>query len=219
MTENPSRSQVRIVQVERPASEGRPCNDKRIADRGSGTALAVVVLCCATIALGGCAAQKRPNIPWATAIQVKPVVQAHNAGTGDAPEDFGSELQLDLPTFPSRLIPLRTAPPPRPRINTPPPAGTGSDTEKSETPLIAPQLTPQESAVAQQQTNQSLSIAEKNLASARGRTLNAAQSDLVSKIRGFIKDAREAARIADWSRARSLAKKAQVLSEELAGSL
>jgi ribosome-binding protein aMBF1 (putative translation factor) len=85
--------------------------------------------------------------------------------------------------------------------------------------MIAPQLTPQESAVAQQQTNQSLSIAEKNLESARGKNLNAAQSDLVSKIRGFIKDAREAAQIADWSRARSLAKKAQVLSEGLADSL
>jgi hypothetical protein len=49
--------------------------------------------------------------------------------------------------------------------------------------------------------------------------LSAAQRDLVSKIRGFIKDAREAAQITDWSRARSLAKKAQVLSEELASSL
>jgi len=77
--------------------------------------------------------------------------------------------------------------------------------------MIAPELTPQESAVAQQQTNQSLGIAEKNL--------NAAQADLVSKIRGFIKDAREAAQITDWSRARGLAKKAQVLSEELTGSL
>ena len=85
--------------------------------------------------------------------------------------------------------------------------------------MISPQLTPQESAVAQQQANQSLGIAEKNLESARGKGLNAAQSDLISKIRGFIKDAREAAQIADWSRARSLAKKAQVLSEELAGSL
>jgi hypothetical protein len=85
--------------------------------------------------------------------------------------------------------------------------------------MIAPQLTPQESAVAQKQTNQSLGIAEKNLESARGKNLNAAQSDLVSKIRGFIKDAREAAQITDWSRAGSLAKKAQVLSEELTGSL
>jgi ribosomal protein S20 len=40
---------------------------------------------------------------------------------------------------------------------------------------------------------------------------------MVSKIRGFIKDAREAAHAGDWTRASSLAKKAQVLSEELVG--
>jgi hypothetical protein len=73
--------------------------------------------------------------------------------------------------------------------------------------------------VAEQQANQSLRVAENNLQSARGKNLNATQMDLVSKIRGFIKDAREAAKITDWSRARSLAKKAQVLSEELADSL
>jgi len=95
----------------------------------------------------------------------------------------------------------------------------GTEAEKLEAPMIAPELTPQESAVAQQQTNQSLGIAERNLESARGKNLNTAQADLVSKIRGFIKDAREAAQITDWSRARSLAKKAQVLSEELTGSL
>jgi len=38
-----------------------------------------------------------------------------------------------------------------------------------------------------------LSIAEKNLEAARGKNLNAAQSDLISKIRNFIKDAGEAA--------------------------
>jgi len=85
--------------------------------------------------------------------------------------------------------------------------------------MISPHLTPQESAVAQQQANQSLGIAEKNLAFVRGKKLNSTQSDLISKITGFIKDAREAANIADWNRARSMAKKAQVLSEELAGSL
>ncbi len=85
--------------------------------------------------------------------------------------------------------------------------------------MIAPQLSPQETAVAQQQTNQSLSVAERNLGSTHGKKLNPAQSDLVSKIKGFLKDAREAARISDWVRARSLAKKAEVLSEELAASL
>jgi hypothetical protein len=138
--------------------------------------------------------------------------------TSKVPDDLVPELRLELPPFPNHLITVRSAPP-RPRASTPPPAPTGSDTEKLEPPTIAVQLTPQESAAARQQTNQSLSIAEKNLESVRGKNLNAAQSDLVSKIRGFIKDAREAAQIADWSRARSLAKKAQVLSEELAGSV
>jgi len=110
--------------------------------------------------------------------------------------------------------------PPRPRASVTP-ANGGNETEKLEAPapVIATQLTPQETSVAQQQTNQSLKVAEKNLQSASGKNLNAAQTDLVSKIKGFIKDAREAAQAGDWSRARSLAKKAQVLSEELVGSL
>ena len=86
-------------------------------------------------------------------------------------------------------------------------------------PVIAPQLSPQESATAQQETNQSLRIAATNLTAVRGKTLNAAQSDMVSKISSFLKDAHEAAQTSDWSRARSLAKKAEVLSNELVSSL
>jgi hypothetical protein len=160
--------------------------------------------------------KKRPGIPWDTAVQVKPIAQPQKPEGASASEDSGPELQVELPPFPGYLIPVRTAPA-RPRVSAPPSANSGS--EKSEAPLIAPQLTPQESAAAQQQTNLSLGIAEKNLQSVHGKNLNAAQSDLVSKIRGFIKDTREAVQIADWSRARSLAKKAQVLSEELRGSL
>jgi len=162
--------------------------------------------------------RKRPNIPWATAVQVRPVAQAHTLEGNDVLEDPLPELRFELPPFSGRLIFARSGPP-RPRGSTPPPIATGNDTEKSEAPTIAPQLTSQESAVAEQQTNQSLRIAESNLQSARGKNLNATQTDLISKIRGFIKDAREAAQITDWSRARSLAKKAQVLSEELASSL
>jgi hypothetical protein len=83
--------------------------------------------------------------------------------------------------------------------------------------MITPQLSPQESVAAQLQINDSLTIAEKNLAAMRGKNLSAAQADLMSKIRGFIKDAREAAGFRDWVRARSLSKKAQLLSEELVG--
>jgi len=161
--------------------------------------------------------RKRPGIAWATAVQVRPLTPAQTEMTS-VPEDLLPELRLELPASPSHLIIVRGAPP-RPRGSAPPSVGTGNDTEKVDSPMIAPQISPQESVAAQQQTNLSLNIAEKNLASARGKNLNAAQSDLVSKIRGFIKDAREAAQSMDWSRARSLAKKAQVLSEELSGSL
>ncbi len=162
--------------------------------------------------------RKRPGIPWATAIGVKPVMQSHTPETDSASDIPLPDLAFELPPFPGQLIPVRTGPA-RPRGSTPPSAPTGNGAEKLDAPMIAPQLTAKESAVAQQQTNLSLGIAEKNLESARGKNLNAAQLDLISKISGFIKDAREAARNTDWSRARSLAKKAQVLSEELADSL
>jgi hypothetical protein len=177
---------------------------------------AIFIVCWAALVSNGCAIKKRPNIPWATAIQVKPVAQASTVATTNPDEDALPELRFELPPFPGRLAPARTSPP-RPHNGAA--AGTGAGSEFEKAPLIAPQITAQESAVAPQQTIQSLSIAEKNLELARGKNLSAAQSDLVSKIKSYIKDAREAAKIADWSQARSLAKKAQVLSEELAGSL
>jgi hypothetical protein len=164
--------------------------------------------------------RKRPSIPWATAVQVRPVAPAQAPEANSAPEDALPELRLELPASLNHLIIVRSAPPPpRQRVNGPPSAGAGNDVEKLESPMLAPPISPQESAVARQQANQSLGIAEKNLALARGKNLNAVQTDLVSKISSFIKDAHEAAQSADWSRARSLAKKAQVLSEELADSL
>jgi hypothetical protein len=200
MTENPARSLIVLPR----------CSARSI----------VVLLCCAAGVSGGCSLRKRPSIPWATAVQVRPVPPAQAPEANSVPEDALPELRLELPASLNHLIIVRSAPPPpRPRVGTPPPAGAGNSAEKLESPVLAPPLTPQESAVARQQANQSLGIAEKNLALARGKNLNAVQADLVSKIRGFIKDAREAAQSADWSRARSLAKKAQVLSEELADSL
>jgi hypothetical protein len=80
-------------------------------------------------------------------------------------------------------------------------------------------LSPAETAAAQEQTNQSLGVAERNVNAAQGKSLNATQLDLASKIRSFIAEAREAANTGDWTRARNAAKKAQVLSEELASSL
>ena len=116
-------------------------------------------------------------------------------------------LRWCLPTSSPRGLVFRL----RPRLR--------DNSARFEPPTIVPQLTPQETEAAQQQTKPSLSIAERNVIATRGRTLNAAQSDLVSKVRSFVSEAREAAHNGDWTRASNAAKKAQVLSEELARSL
>jgi len=127
-------------------------------------------------------------------------------------------FNLNVAQAPAILIPVHTVPL-RPRSSSPPPAVAAVDPEKPEGLKIALQLSPDQTVAARQETNQSLDIAEKNLAATRGKTLNAAEADLVSKIKSFLKDAREAVKASDWARARSLAKKAQVLSEQLAESM
>jgi len=57
------------------------------------------------------------------------------------------------------------------------------------------------------------------MGASEGKALNAAQQDLASKVRSFMAEAKEAARTGDWIRARNAAKKAEVISQELAGSL
>lgn len=126
------------------------------------------------------------------------------------------ELQLELPA-PPPLLATREAPA-RPRV-APTPDREPSVASKPEPPLIAPQLSPEETSTARQQMVSSLTVAEKNLGRSQGRSLNATQSDLAAKVKGFIDDARNAGKEGDWIRARSLATKAQVLSEELVASL
>ena len=168
--------------------------------------------------VGGCGMRRRPAIPWATAVQVRPVLE-HRAASSDDADLVAPEFNIDLEPLAALMVPVRT--PPRPHVaSAPSPTPAAPVAEgKPPAPTIAPQLSKAEFAAAQQETNQSLDIAEKNLAATRGKTLNAAQSDLVSKIKGFLKDARDAVRAGDWVLARNLAKKAQVLSEELLRSV
>jgi len=173
------------------------------------------IVSCMALLLGGCAFKRRRSIPWDTAVLVRPTSPQPSPEAANLSADPVPDLQPEVPAFPLRLIPAKSAM--RPRVAAPVPGGS-PEADKPEVPMISPQLSPQESVAAQVQTSDSLNAAEKNLALVRGRNLNAVQSDLVSKIQGFLKDARDAARAGDWVRARSLAKKAQVLSEELAGS-
>jgi hypothetical protein len=180
----------------------------------------IVCLCFLAAVCTGCAAQQTPKaktFPWATAKTVRPVLLPKPLGSpSDSGEsDFLAEVELDVPPPPSPLAAIQSTPQ-RPRVAAAP--SGQSNPARPEPPQIAPQLTAEETAAAQQQTNLSLSIAERNIAAARGRMLNAAQSDLASKVRNFVNEARDAAHVGDWTRASSAAKKAQVLSEELAAS-
>jgi hypothetical protein len=178
-------------------------------------------LCFAAVVSSGCAEHrvkaKVRAFPWNAAAAARPVALKTVAlTTADETADIDSELALDVPPPPSPLVTVNGAPP-RPRVPVAP-AGNNSAT-KFEPMQIVPQLTPQETEAAQQQTNLSLSIAERNIGAARGKTLNPTQLDLASKVRSFVTEAREAAHIGDWTRASSAAKKAEVLSDELARSL
>jgi hypothetical protein len=162
--------------------------------------------------LTGCAAQKKPAIPWATAVLVRPVVPAAaSENSGDTPD-----IQPEIPA-PEPLTVVRSIPP-RPHVAAPP-AAHEAPSGKPEMPQIVPELSAQESSVLQRETQQNLDEAQRNVNFASQRNLNPTQTDLASKVRGFIADAYEAGKAGDWSRARDLAKKAQVLSEELVNSL
>jgi hypothetical protein len=187
------------------------------------TRLWLVGWCVSAVVLSGCAERKvkAKTFPWSTVAMVRPRPLAMLAAPGDQAVDLEDwpevrELQLDVPPPPSPLAAVQSVPP-RPRV---PAAPSGQNASARPEPLqILPQLTPEETTAAQQQTNVSLSIAERNIGTTQGKSLNATQLDLASKVRSFIAEAREAAHIGDWTRARNAAKKAQVLSEELARSL
>jgi outer membrane murein-binding lipoprotein Lpp len=166
--------------------------------------------------VSGCAAQRKHAIPWSTAVLVRPAALQQSSPTENI-EDPLPELRMEIPPPPGPLAVAHPAPV-RPR-GVAPSSSQNASTGKLDTPQIVPDLSSQESASLQHETVLSLGAAERNLAATAGKTLNATQSDLASKVRSFISDAREAGRVGDWERARELAKKAQILSEELAGSM
>jgi hypothetical protein len=185
-------------------------------------ACAGLVFClCALQLISGCAERNKTPVSWRGAGLSRPIVPPTVTAPKPRPlpdesVDPVPELQLELPP-PPPLLAVHTAPA-RPRV-APTPAAENNAESKPEAPVIAPQMSDAEASAARQQMTSSINQAEKNLARSQGKTLNANQSDLAAKIKQFIGDAQSASREGDWTRARSLATKAQVLSEELASSL
>ncbi len=177
-----------------------------------------LILCASAMVLSGCAERKvkASTFPWSASAHMRPLSPEVQQTQLDDASDSIPDLQLEVALPPSTLVLARSAPA-RPRV--PASAPTQSEGPIKTKVQIAPQLSAEETSAAQQQTNQSLGIAEKNIGASEGKKLNAAQQDLASKVRSFVAEAREAARTGDWLRARNAAKKAEVLSQELAGSL
>ena len=181
--------------------------------------LALAAWCCLFLLLSGCAQRqvKARPFPWSTYAYTRPLAPAILPTESDGKDDPLADATLEIAPPPSALVTAHSAPS-RPRLPVVNSSQNDSDS-KPEVPQIAPQLTAAEASAAQQQTTQSLSVAERNIGSAEGKTLNAMQQDLASKVRSFMAEAHAAAKSGDWTRAKNAAKKAEVLSQELASAL
>jgi hypothetical protein len=168
---------------------------------------------------GGCAGRKvkAKSFPWSTFAYTRPLLSSLAPTSDHDDNDPLADATLEVAPPPSALVIARIVPP-RPRVPVVNSSQNDADT-KPEIPQIAPQLTAAEASAAQQQTSQSLSIAEHNIGAVEGKSLNAKQQDLASKVRSFMAEARDAANTGDWMRARAASKKAEVLSQELASSI
>jgi len=172
------------------------------------------LLCVCALATAGCFTKKPPTSHLAAIRLGAPLVPAPN------PDQLAAEppdIPLDeTPSFP-QLVFGRSAPS-RPRVVSVP-APEPSRADKSKEPTIVPEVTTEEMIAAKNESELSLNIADRNLSLASGRALNTMQQDLVSKVHGFSDSAREAMKAGDWPRAKTLSKKAEVLSAQLASSL
>jgi len=179
----------------------------------------MIVFTAVALLAAGCAEKQPRAFPWATAIHVRPRMPMPAPGYIPTPlaDESAPDLPWDFSAPPAILVGTRQ--PVRPRTASTQPAPETTGAVKTEAPLLAPQLSEQEITAAQQQMNDSIAAAQRSLSAAKSHRLNATQSDLASKVNSFMEDAKTAAKDGDWTRAKNLAKKAQVLSEELAGSL
>jgi hypothetical protein len=176
---------------------------------GSSSKKVLLLACACALVCGGCVTKKRPAFPVSQLAMNRPIVpQPLDVSLSDPPF-----IPYEAEPVP-RLVAPRSAPP-RPRVAAAPAPGPAA-TEKPPEPIIAPELSDEQLSAAKVATQQSLEVAERNLSLVQGRPLNVAQQDLISKIRGFVDSAREAMKQNDWQRARSQAKKAEVLSKEFA---
>lgn len=161
--------------------------------------------------LQGCFTKKKPvaHIGNAAYLRPAPPQAVRYPDLGESPN-----IELEVAPMPPKLGTARSGPA-RPKVIAPP--ATAATPEKPRETLLVPELSDAELAAARADSQKSLDYAENTLAGLRGRRLSAAETDTASKIQGFVDAAKEAIKDGDWQRARSQAKKAEVLAQQLRG--
>jgi hypothetical protein len=151
---------------------------------------AAVLCCVATAALiGGSACSKRKN-----AVQALPMPVALPAPS----------------TAPKAPTPAPTPAPRAPVVNRTPAAPPAPPA-----PLPEPLTTAEQRSTWSGEIEASLRHAEQNAATLRGRNLPAAQQRDLERVESFIRQARAAEQVHDYSAARSYARRAEILSRDL----
>jgi hypothetical protein len=186
---------------------------------------AILALCAISIGAVGCEDKKvHAAAPVAaaptTAVTERPMSVAPDTDATPPPEIVAAPPAVAttsaVPTAPVNVPPPKPAP-----ARKLPEASAESETGQPahpQAPQITPQLSPTDQATYQRKTIEDTAAAEKNLEQTSGKQLNAAQTDLVGKIRSFLSQSHDASKDGDWVRAQNLAQKARLLSDELIGS-
>jgi hypothetical protein len=172
----------------------------------------LIVICASAVWVGGCYTNRPAAKPPVKFVgPVKPILPQGLQAQLEPPPDVEVEPLPAPPQIgPSHFQPAR------PHVAAPVPEH--AEAEKHTEPIIAPEVPSEELKADQAETQRNLEQAEKNLAMVQGKSLNLAQQDIVSKVKGFAESAREAMKSGDWVRAKSLSSKAEALAEQLAGS-
>lgn len=83
------------------------------------------------------------------------------------------------------------------------------------TAQLSPGMTQEQASRQRERTEQLLNATENNMRQLAGRSLNQNQQDTIAQIRNYMAGARSALKDGDPQRARTLAFKARLLSDEL----
>jgi len=164
--------------------------------------------------LGGCLFTAKPQKPKfvRTGITRPPLTQPRDS---DAPvPDVAPNEATHVAAQFVIVVPERPTPPRRVMASSEP----EPEPAKPAPLQISPQLSQQEVSRLQGDIENDLRSARLNLNSVVGKRMNSFQQELADKVHSFMDQTRDAQSASDWVRARSLAEKARIVSEDLVRS-